>query len=269
MLGVAAIPSLALSFGIMKIPESPQWLVWQGRIGEARKTLQLVSNSEEEPEKRFWDIKKAVEYDVNCVAYIAKPLSNSNRGQGVWKELLLRPKPAVCWILITAISIHFFEHAVEIEAVVLYGPRIFKKAALTTLGFSLTMVENAEKELLWALTLSIVAMYTFLAFFSIGIAPITWVYSSKIFPLKLRTQGMAIRVAVNRKMNAIISMTFISVYKAITIGGAFFMFAGIAVIAWWFFYFLLPDTKEKSLEETKSLFTRGGGGAPTRNNGGV
>ncbi|KAL5744250.1 hypothetical protein ACOSQ2_027366 [Xanthoceras sorbifolium] len=83
MLGVAAIPSLALSFGIMKMPESPQLLVWQGRIGKARKTLQLVSNSEEEPEKRFRDIKKAVEYDVNCVAYIAKPLSNSNRGQGV------------------------------------------------------------------------------------------------------------------------------------------------------------------------------------------
>ncbi|KAL5752715.1 hypothetical protein ACOSP7_022911 [Xanthoceras sorbifolium] len=317
MLGVAAIPSLALSFGIMKMPESPRWLVWQGRLGEARKTLQLVSNSEEEAQKRFRDIKKAAGYDVNCVADIVKPLSNSTRGQGVWKELLLRPKPAVRWILIAAVGIHFFEHAVGIEAVVLYGPRIFKKAgivdkdklllatigigitkttfilvatflldkvgrrkllltstggviaALTTLGFSLTMAENAEKELLWALTLSIVATYMFLAFFSIGIAPITWVYSSEIFPLKLRAQGMAIGVAVNRMMNAIISMTFISVYKAITIGGAFFMFAGIAVIAWWFFYFLLPETKGKSLEEMESLFTRGGGGARTRNNGGI
>ncbi|KAK3224086.1 hypothetical protein Dsin_011111 [Dipteronia sinensis] len=317
MFGIAAIPSFVLAFGIVKMPESPRWLVWQGRLGEAKKILQLVSNSEEEAEKRFREIKKAAGYDENCEADFVEPLKKSNGGQGVWKELLLRPSPAVRWILIAAIGIHFFEHAVGVEAVVLYGPRIFKKAgikgkdklllatigigvtktifilvatflldkvgrrklllistsgvivALTTLGFSLTMAENAEHQILWALVLSIVATYTFLAFFSIGIAPITWVYSSEIFPLKLRAQGMAIGVAVNRLMNATISMTFLSLYKAITIGGAFFMFAGISVVAWWFFYFLLPETKGKSLEEMETLFTRGSGGGRIKNNGGV
>lgn len=74
--------------------------------------------------------------------------------------------------------------------------------------------------------------------------------------MKLRAQGVSIGVAVNRSMNAAVSMSFISIYKALTIGGAFFMFAGISVIAWVFFYFLVPETKGKTLEEMETLFTK-------------
>ncbi|XP_030975619.1 probable polyol transporter 6 [Quercus lobata] len=303
MLGIAAIPSLALAFGIVKMPESPRWLVMQGRLGDAKKILLRVSNTKEEAEARFRDIKTAAGIDENCLEDIVK-LPSKNRGEGVWKELLLRPSPSVRWILMAAIGIHFFEHATGIEAVVLYSPRIFKTAgitgkdklllatvgvgltkatfiliatlfldkfgrrrllltstsgmvlALTILGFSLTMVEHSEERLVWALSLSIVATYTYVAFFSIGLGPITWVYSSEIFPLKLRAQGASIGVAVNRVMNAVVSMSFISIYKAITIGGSFFIFAGISVLAWGFFYFFLPETKGKSLEEMEVLFSK-------------
>ncbi|KAB1214590.1 putative polyol transporter 6 [Morella rubra] len=303
MLGIAAVPSLALAFGVLKMPESPRWLVMQGRLGDAKKVMLQVSNSEEEAEARFQEIKVAAGIDENCQEDVVK-LPRKTRGEGVWKELLVRPSPSVRWILIAAIGIHFFEHATGIEAVVLYSPRIFKKAgitdkdklllatvgvgltkaifiltatffldkvgrrrlllistggmilALSGLGFCLTMVERSEEKLLWALSLSIVATYLYVAFFSIGLGPITWVYTSEIFPLKLRAQGVAIAVAVNRVMNATVSMSFISIYKAITIGGSFFMFAGIAVLAWVFFYSFLPETMGKSLEEVEMLFIK-------------
>ncbi|XP_058770934.1 probable polyol transporter 6 [Vicia villosa] len=303
MLGIAAIPSVFVAFVILSMPESPRWLVMQGQLGKAKKVLLQVSNTTQEAELRFKDIKIAADIDENCNDEIVK-VSQKSQGEGVWKELILRPTPSVRWILIAAVGIHFFEHATGIEAVMLYSPRIFKKAGvtskeklllatigvgltkiifllialvlldrvgrrrllqvsvggmivgLTTLGFSLTMVEQAHEKVSWALSLSIMATYVYVGFFNVGLAPVTWVYSSEIFPLRLRAQGASIGVAVNRSMNAIVSMTFISIYKAITIGGSFFMFAGLSVIAWIFFYFYLPETKGKALEEMEMLFTK-------------
>ncbi|MED6155682.1 dolichyl-phosphate-mannose-protein mannosyltransferase [Stylosanthes scabra] len=301
MLGVAAVPSLFLALGILAMPESPRWLVLRGHLPTAKRVLLQISNSEQEAENRFNDIKLAAGVDENN-SLVDKRNQN---GSKVWKDLLVHPSPPVRWMLMAAVGIHFFEHATGIEAVVLYSPRIFKKAgvtskenlmlatigigvtkivflviatflldrvgrrklllvstggmvcALAVLGLSLTMVDGShEKSLLWALTLSIISTYVFVAFFNIGLGPVTWVYSSEIFPLRLRAQGHSIGVAVNRVMNATVSMSFISIYKAITIGGAFFMFSGISILAWLFFYFFLPETKGKLLEEMEMVFTR-------------
>lgn len=301
MLGIAAAPSFVLIFVILRMPESPRWLALKGRLGEAKRVLQITTNTEEEAEVRMRGIKMAIGIDENCqdeVVQIPKKEKES-----VWRELLM-PTPTVRRIMLAAIGIHFFEHATGIEAVMLYSPRIFKKAGVTSrdklllatigvgatkvsflilstfmldrvgrrklllssvggmmvalmiLGTALTFVHHSEEKLEWALVVSIVAVYGFVACFNCGLGPVTWVYSSEVWPLKLRAQGAGVGVAMNRLMNATISIAFISIYKAITIGGTFFLFCGIAAFAWGFFYYCCPETKGKSLEEIEMLFTK-------------
>ncbi|CAA3016074.1 polyol transporter 1 [Olea europaea subsp. europaea] len=158
MLGVGAIPSVVLAVGVLAMPESPRWLVMQGRLGDAKKVLNKTSD------------------------------------------------------------------------------------------------QHPNQKLTWAVALCIAMTLSCVAFFSIGMGPIAWVYSSEIFPLRLRAQGCSIGVAVNRVVSGVILMTFISLYKAITIGGAFFLFAGVATVAWIFFYTLLPETRGRTLEDMDVLF---------------
>ncbi|KAK4477710.1 hypothetical protein RD792_016961 [Penstemon davidsonii] len=308
MLGIAAIPSLFLAIGVLKMPESPRWLIMKGRVGEAKKILKKVCDSTEEAEERLRDIKKAVGIDENNkddIVEIQKLNKAGPKEKSVWKELLFKPTPTVRRMLIAGVGIHFFEHATGTEAVILYGPRIFKKAgvtarnklllatvgigltkltfitistfiidrigrrklllfsitgmiaSLTGLATCLTVVEHAEKKLLWALVMSLIFVYMFIMFFNIGLCPVCWVYSAEIFPNKLRAAGASVSVAVNRMMNATVSMSFLSLSDALTIGGAFYLFAGVAVVAWFFVYFCLPETMGRSLEEMDELFTKG------------
>ncbi|RDX68194.1 Polyol transporter 5, partial [Mucuna pruriens] len=138
--------------------------------------------------------------------------------------------------------------------------------SLLTLGASLTIIDHSRAVLKWTIGLSIATVLSYVATFSIGAGPIAWVYSSEILPLRLRAQGAAMGVVVNRVTSGVISMTFLSLSNKITIGGAFFLFGGIAMCGWIFFYTMLPETQGKTLEEMEGSFGKFGAWAnPTHN----
>lgn len=132
--------------------------------------------------------------------------------------------------------------------------------SLVLLATGLKFIEsNPGETLTWAVALCITTVLSFVASFSIGLGPIAWVYSSEIFPLRLRAQGASLGTATNRVASGIITMTFLSLYKAITISGSFFLYAGIATLGWVFFYVFLPETRGRSLEDTERIFGKKSG----------
>ncbi|KAE8686366.1 putative inositol transporter 3 [Hibiscus syriacus] len=105
--------------------------------------------------------------------------------------------------------------------------------------------------------LAVIFLGLYIISFSPGMETVPWIVNSEIYPLKYRGLGGGIAAVCNWTSNLIVSLTSLTLTKALGSSGTFLLFAGYCVIGLIFIYWFVPETKGLHFEEVEMILRSG------------
>ncbi|NWH63081.1 GTR12 protein, partial [Geococcyx californianus] len=97
--------------------------------------------------------------------------------------------------------------------------------------------------------LSLASLLVYVAAFSIGLGPMSWLVLSEIFPGGIRGRAMALTSSMNWGINLLISLTFLTVTELIGLSWVCFIYTIMSLASLAFVILFIPETKGCSLEQ--------------------
>jgi len=270
MFAAAAVPSLAFLAALLFVPESPRFLVEQGREHDALAVLARVGGPGSARDE-LAEIRDTIAREKGTLAEL-------------FAARLRRP-------LGIAVFLAVFQQITGINTVIYYGSIIFKEQVggqsdsaaifanviVGVVNFVMTIValwlidRVGRRPLMMlasggmavslfalgllfhvqpppaALILGAILLYT--ASFSVGLGPGVWIVISELFPTRIRGRAMSIATLFLWLACILITATFLSLVELVGSSGAFWLYAAMSVINLVFVWRVMPETKGRSLEE--------------------
>lgn len=277
MFAAAALPSAAFFVALFFVPESPRWLTEYGRAPEALAVLTRVAGREEAL-KTMKEIEEVIAEETGSLRDLFQPGMRRALGIGI-ALAVLQQVTGVNTVLFYG-SIIFKEQvgghseSAAIGANVIVGvinflftivalwiiDRVGRKALLlfssAGMGVSLVALALAFRVQPPPAVLILALILLFAACFAVGVGPAVWVVMAEIFPTRVRGRAMSIATISLWVACVALTMTFLSLAKALGISGAFTIYAVMCVTMFVFVWRVTPETKGRTLEEIERMWKR-------------
>ncbi|MDH4198593.1 MAG: sugar porter family MFS transporter [Candidatus Aminicenantes bacterium] len=270
MFGAEAIPAFLFFILMFTVPESPRWLVKNGRYAAAERILGRVGGPTFSA-RAMSDIRATLAADeiqkvrfrtllepglakvlligivlavyqqwsgINVIFYYAQEVFTA-AGYGVGDVLFNIVITGTVNLVFTLIAIRFVDRV---------GRRPLMLAGSAGLAMTFGLIGAsyaAHGRGLHVLALVVVAM----ALYALSLAPVTWVLLSEIFPNRIRGAAMSVSVFSLWTACFILTYTFPLLNASLGPAGTFWIYAGLSVLGFLFIKARVRETKGKTLEE--------------------
>lgn len=270
MFWACSIPA-SLFFALMwTVPESPRWLVKEGKTKKAYQIFSRIGGPEY-AENEIRDINQTIENTKGDATNFSRLFSKT-----LAPIMILGIVLAVFqqWCGINVI----FNYAEEVFASAGYGisstlfnivltgsisliftiismfivDRWGRKSLMLTGAFGLTIVYlviAAGYYFHIKGAFMLISVVTAIAIYSLTLAPITWVLLSEIFPNNIRGHAMSVATFALWLASALLTITFPFLNKNLGTYGTFVLYSFICLLGFFYFRRKLPETKQKTLEQ--------------------
>ncbi len=269
MFASAVVPSVLFLIALFFVPESPRWLVKEGRDNESLDILRRID--QEGASQRLTEIKAALREETGSAADLFKPGMRRPMLIGITLAILQqitgintilyygsiifteqvgeKSASAALFANVVIGSVNFVCTIAALFVIDRIGRRALLMIAAGGMGVSLAAVGILFRTSASAALPILTLMLSYVAFFAIGMGPTVWVVLSELFPTKIRGRAMSVATISLWLACLLITLTFLSLVKALTVSGAFWLYGAMCAFTVFFVWRFTIETKGKTLEE--------------------
>lgn len=279
MLAMAAVPAIILFIGVLRLPESPRFLIKNNKFDEARRVLSYIR-----PKDKIDSEIKQIQDTSEKEQKASKQMSWGSLFTGKYRYLVIAGVGVAAFQQFQGANAIFYYIPLIVEeatgnaassalmwpiiqgVILVIGSLLFiaiadkfKRRTLLTLGGTVMglsfilpailnlIIPNANPMMI------VVFLSIYVAFYSFTWAPLTWVIVGEMFPLMIRGRASGLASSFNWLGSFLVGLMFPIMTASMTQEAVFAVFGIICLLGVLFIQIRVPETRGYTLEEIEKF----------------